>query len=362
MADKYASQAGAGTNSGADAANAWTFAQAAANAVGGDVVHCLTSASYTTGIVTMPTGTIDAPIIFRAYNSAINDLQDNGLNADGSVNTTNFATLTCTGLITPGPYCFLENFIVTGALSSNLYGSTTVDHFGATQCTFTNTQNNASARCVQGDSACRFIRCEFYCSGAAHNAVATGGSASVFSQCRVRGTESSESLFVSVTSGIFDRCVMYGGVGIGINLSAVGQVIVTNCTFYDLDVGIQWSNSAHVATSFLRDNHVTDCTKWLESLTAADVAVFELGTRTRDNTTPRTMIDATMTTRGEVTTDTGGAATDYTNAAGGDFTLISAAPGRTAGFVDNLDIGAYQHAEAAGTGGGPLIGGRLIRS
>jgi hypothetical protein len=364
MANKYASLAGSGAHDGSDASNEWTFAEAiAAPVAAGDIVHFKISGSYTTGSVTLPTGTMAAPIIFRAYNSAINDLNDNGLSADGTVNTTNFSTLTITGIVTPGPYCFLENFIVTGAISTRLIGSATVDNWGAHQCTFTNTQNNASAGCIQGDAGLRFTRCSFACTGAAHIDVVTCAGDAVFTECRLTGTESAEDLVAIDGNVAFTRCVFLGTGLIGIRVTTSnGAPLVSNCTFYGLGVGIQWANVGHARSVVLLDNHVTDCTKWLESLLVAGVAVIELGTRTRNNTTPRTAVSTVIAVRNEVTTDTGGAATDYTNAGSGDFTLISGAPGRSAGFIDNIDIGASQHAESAGTGGGPLIGGRLLRS
>jgi hypothetical protein len=353
MADKYASLAGGGAHDGTSEANAWTFAEAiAAPVAAGDIVHFQISASYTTGSVTLPTGTMAAPIIFRAYNSTINDLNNNGLNADGTVNTTNFSTLTVTGLITPGPYCFLENFIVTGAISARLIGSGTVDNFGATQCTFTNTQNNASAGCVQGDAGLRFTRCSFACTGAAHIDVVTCAEGAVFTDCRFTGTESGEDLVAIDGTGTFTRCVFTGTGLIGIRVTTSNGVpFVANCTFYSLGTGIQWANVGHVRVAVLLDNHVTDCTEWLESLTAGNIAVIELGTRTRNNTTPRQQIGTVLAVRNEVTTDTGGAATDYTNAGSADFTLISGAPGRTAGFIRNADIGAFQMATAAGATG-----------
>ena len=78
------------------------------------------------------------------------------------------------------------------------------------------------------------------------------------------------------------------------------------------------------------NNHVTDSTKWLDNLYSGtgNVAVVEINSRTRDNTTPRTGIDGINIS--EVTTDTGGAETDYVDAGSDNLRLISGAPGEAA--------------------------------
>lgn len=357
--ETYASVAGSGAHDGSSQANEWTMAEAFANATAaGTRVNCRTG-SYSQGAVSIVGGTASAIIAYRGYNATPGDLDNLGFNSDGSLNVTNFPTVTVTGIIVPAALTMLHNFSFSGALSSTLIGGAANDRWQMLRCKVVNTQNNASARTVLGDDFLSLIGCEFSCTGAAHASVVDADASGFVYGCRFTGVSSSSLL--SINTAVIQRSAFYGSsgaVGVQFFSAATGEHGVIYNTFYDLDTAITFPNSAPAGVPLLFGNHVTDCGKWLDNLYSAtgNITVIEAHNRLRDITTPRTGIETV--TFGEVTTDTGGHATDYEDAPGGDFHLISGAPGRASGLVPNTDIGAYQHVDAGGGGSG---GGRRPR-
>lgn len=364
--ERYVTVAGAGAHDGTSEANAWTFAEMIAATPAAETRVNIKAGSYSEGVTTLPAlGTAVQPIILRGYNSTIGDLDGQGrATTDQTLTTTNMPDITITGIWTPSAFCFLQNLDITGALSSALIGSNAADSWGMTNCRVTNTQNNASARCLQIDNNGQLVNCDFVCTGAAHAALVDADVGLVIIGCRFTPTAGNEC--VSMDNGVVCKSVFSGGsIHLRILTPSVGTTnIISDCTFYAATTAaIQLPNSAPAATPpLIVNNHVTDCAKYLDGLYTAtdDTPVIELWNRTRDNTTPRTGILSAVL-GGEVTTDTGAAATDYTDAASGDFELIDTAAGYATGMIPFQDIGAIQHQDpAGGSGGGPLIGGRLV--
>ena len=352
-AEKYvtsASSGGAGTEG-----DPWTLAEALTNATAGDRVNIQSDSGYALGADTVSgTGTVVQLLCFRGYNSSIGDLENLGWNSDGTLNTTNFPVITLSGrLTTDNNLLLLQNLVFTGALSDMLVGTQSADYITIVECKFTNTQNNSLAACVRLDNTAVVINCDLECSGAAHGIVMDADSSARFFGCRFKGTEV-DQIIVVIETGSVSGC-LFEGPGIGIrNINpGVETAVVEGCTFYNLEVAIQYSNAASLGVPILINNHVTDCVDYLEFLYGgtANTAAIEINNRTRDNTNDRQGVGDGANI-GEVTTDTGAEETDYTNAGSSDFTLISTAPGKATGVRQYTDIGAYQRQEAGGSGGG----------
>lgn len=361
LTEKYASVAGAGAHDGSSEANAWTMAEAITNGTTAGWRVNFKAGSYSQGAATIPSGTTSAPIVWRGYNSTIGDLDDLGRSADGTLNVTNFPVLTITGVLVLGANQVLQNFDVTGALSSTLLGGNANDNWSVVRCKITNTQNNASARCLIGDNGCTLFGSDLYCSGAAHASVFDTDQEAWIEDCRFRGT--STSALVTVDWATVQHSLFWGNASaVGMvyqSANASGSAALHGNTFYGIGTGVTFPDLTPVTVHNLTNNHVTDCSKWIDNLhsATATITVIEKYNRIRDVTTPRTGVETI--TIGEVTTDTGGAATDYVDAGNGNFYLIAGAPGRASG-MGGVDIGAYQSA-ASGGGSGVLIGGSLIQ-
>jgi hypothetical protein len=341
--ERYVSVAGAGAHDGTSEANAWTMAEGITNGVGGQRLN-IKAGSYSQGAATLANATAAAHLVWRGYNSTIGDLDDQGRNADGTLNTTNFPAVTITGILEAGNWNVLQNLNFSGALSSTLVGGFAADNWELVNCQVVNSQNNASARCVVFDNACAAIGSDLYCSGAAHASVLDADAATLVYGCRIRGTSASASL-LTVDNGTVLRNAFIGPAANGVVYQTINSLVmhlIAGNTFYDAGTCISLPNQATVASVIIIDNHATDSSKWIDNLysATASVSLVEVHNRLRDITTPRTGIETV--TFGEVTTDTGGSATDYKDAAGGDFHLIPGAPGRGVGLVPNSDIGAYQ--------------------
>jgi hypothetical protein len=352
--ERYVTQAAAGGGDGSSG-SPWTFAEAVAAAAAGDRINVQSDSAYSIGATTLPAGTVSAPIVWRGYESAIGDLDGNGRNTDGTLNTTNMPAITLTGILLPSGFVTLQNLVFTGALSSTLIGNVNLDQWNMLSCSVTNSQSNASAACVFGDDSHRFINCDFYCSGATHSRLVLTDLNSVFEYCRFRLTDNKNCL--ETNNPQIMGCLFWGnGSGIGVDIDvafdALRPINIRHSTFYNLGTAIRPQSFAPGSTIYLSHNHATDCSKWIDNLYAAtaNITSIEFYNRLRDITTPRTGVEAIIV--GEITTDTGGAATDYEDAGAGDFHLITAAPGYNAG-VDGSDIGAYQTDPPSGGGDFP---------
>ncbi len=353
--ERYVSVAGGGLHDGTSEANAWTFAEYIAAAPGAGFRTNMIAGSYSTGAVTLIAGGANAFSVLRGYNSTIGDLDNQGRNADGTLNVTNFPVLTITGACTPAAYSLWQNISVTGAISATLITSTTVDRQSFLSCKFVNTQNNASARCVAVDDGCYVVNCDFDCTGAAHGIVAAFSNLSVIVGCRFHGTDTDVLLALNVSPVTVINCLFYGNassIGIDCGAASGGSFIVQGCTFQGIATAIQIANSVNTGAVVAINNICTDCSKWIESLYSgtATVALIEANNRTRDVTTLLTGMETSQI--GAVTTDGGGPETDYVDYAAGNFRLLATSPAIGVGMPAYMDIGMYQRQASAGSSGG----------
>jgi hypothetical protein len=246
----------------------------------------------------------------------------------------------------------LQNLNITAALSSAICGSTTSDNWGMQNVVMVNTQNNASARCVQGDNAFFLNNCDISCTGAAHGSVIDCDVTPSIMYCRIKTT--STSSHITTDPGIFSGNVFFGNSSsIAIQLlSASTPSQVFENTFYNIGTCVQLPNVSANQTIFV-NNYATGCSKMIDSLyvgTANNFAVVG-NNRTRSVTTIYTGIEPIEF--GAVTT-AGSDAADYVNAAADNFNLLSTAPGVSVAMRQYRSMGALQRDQTGGGGGGGM--------
>lgn len=347
--ERYVTSAAAGGGDGSSG-TPWTLAEAFANATAGDRVNIQSDSGYSIGATTITNaGTTAQFVVYRGYNSTIGDLEGQGRTSNNqALDTTNFPAITVTGLITVAARVGFEALSFSGALSSELVGGAAPDRWFMTQCKVVNSQSNSNAQAVAGDNECTLANCDFECSGALSNICVDFDDRLCISNCRV---ETVGSKCIAANTIVATNNILIGdssAIGIQLNTTGTPSYIINN-TAYQLGTFLTTPNGAPTSAPVIINNHVTDCSKYIDNLysATANVAMFEFHNRTRDNTTPRTGVGDGMNI-GEITTDTGGASTDYTDVATDDYTLISTAPGKAAGVVPFMDCGALQREEPAG--------------
>lgn len=343
--EKYVTSAAGGGGTGGSG-DPWTLAEAFANATAGDRVNIQSDAGYSIGATTITNaGTVSSLVVYRGYNSSIGDLEGQGRNADGTLDTTNFPAITLTGTLTCKAFICFESLAFSGAISNTLIGTASLDDIQFLSCSFTNSQNHAAARCLYLDEDVVVVNSDVECSGASHGAVVTADNRSILLGCRIKGVANSP--LIVTPSFIKAVGVLFIGNNTGTGIQQTGAVAgsyIGNCTFYNLGTAIECTSASPSAIPVLINNHATDCSKWLDYTGGGTLAVIEVNNRTRDNTTPRTGIGDGVN-MGEITTDTGGPETDYTDHSSDNFRLITGAPGKAAGIVAYTDCGAYQREE-----------------
>lgn len=332
--ERYVTSAAGGGGAGTSG-DPWTLAEALSNAAAGDRVNVQSDAGYSiSGGTISNAGTINSRIVFRGYNSSIGDLEGQGRNSDGSLNTTNFPVITVTATpFIPSNYSILQDLSITGAIAASVLNGVSPDYTASISCKFTNTASSTSARAAEGDTSSVFVNCDFECTQTTHGDVFTSDNFAIVVGCR----------FIGNTSGAFDWCSIRDGQVINsafvnkgtsgssngfVLETANGKALVTNNTFYNFGNAISLPNGAQTTeTVVFVNNHYTDCNNGINNLYSgtANQFIIEMSSRTRDNTTNRTGLGDSINV-GEITTDTGGPSTDYIDAANGDLTLKTSAP------------------------------------
>jgi hypothetical protein len=354
--EKYVTAAAAGGGDGS-IGNPWTFAEAYANAVASDHVN-IQSGAYATGALTMTNaGTNGAMIVYEGYNVVPGDLQGQGRNADGTLDTTNFPVITVTGSLGFKGYCAMSHCVITGGVAGSILGPSTGDNLALFFCSVTNTANSGSARCVQWDNTCTVGACDFECSGTLHQSLLLLDNPGVVDSCRFKANTNVILLDGSASNGVIVNCVFIGNnTGTGILHSGTTTLfgaVVIGCSFYNLNLALSLSATTNPPKIFRC--HITDCGK---AISYSGGSVYHVYTRTRDNVSPDTGIGDGIWIN-EITTDTGGPETDYVDAPNDDLHLIAAAPGSGADIDGSGELGALQNGAGAGGGGGAPRSGSL---
>ncbi len=347
--ERYVTDAATGGGIGTEG-DPWTLAEALNQAVDGDRVNILSDGPYSLGVTTVTdTAVLEAVIVFRGYNSAIGDLEGQGRNADGTLDTTNYPAITLTGTLTPTPYTFWQNLNFSGSLSSALFGNNTVDNFTVVSCKFSNTASNSSASAFACDNNVELIDCDFEVTNATSGDTCTIDVDLRAIGCRFTSAATGEFGMSVLRSALILNCVFLGTGGIKIEVDAQ-QTTIAGCTGSLSEKSVEFANATQtVYPVIFINNHFTDSSIELDvQYTVVDYQVIRLHNRTRDNTSPNVRIADGIEWGNIDDGATGTPATDYVNAGAGNVRLISGAPGESAGLIAYEDIGAYQREASAG--------------
>jgi len=341
----------------------WTLAEAIAAVTNNTRVN-IKSGAYEVGATTWGLASPATITIFRGYKTTPGDLDNQRRKSDGTLDFTDMPVITQSGKIELGAGVYLQNLMFVAAINALMIGGTANDHIGLINCKVINTASNAAVRCVQGDDGLLLLNCDISCTGTNHaDGVVDADIFCTLIGCRLSSAGTNKALLTTdIAPVLIDTLFTHSGTGgIGLKLGASSNTdrgIIQNCTFFGLAEGLRLPDADLAQGWILLDNHVTDCTLWINGLRSAPNPLWimpEFNTRSRDITILHSNVETAFYLNG-ITTSTGGAETDFVAAASGNFNLKAGAPAIGAGFSYNNDCGAYQSA----TGGQGSSGNRFL--
>lgn len=335
MTIHYVTTTGAGSNSGADEANAMTMAQATAAVVAGDKVW-VKAGTYSVqdgvsgAVMNITTaGAVGNGIVWEAYTTTIGDFNLGDIQPviiDALTNTlTNAITF-----ITIAGVCYhtLKGFRFTGASGNGIEGSTTCDRLTLEGCKI----DANGGRGIQWDDYLQLVACEF--TGNTSNAVDADNSVSMMG-CKIHGEQVFGATGVCSVQGFptFAYNLFYNnGDGAAIHQTAGGGIYIGNT--FDGDgqastIGIQTSGSASVI-DILYNNIFFDLNMGLNFATAG---VEDVGSRGYNLfylvTTPYDVLSLHAT-------DITGTADPFTDSTNRDYSLVAGSEALNVGLDGSL--------------------------
>lgn len=374
LADQGAANPTFANVDGSSATYPWTLSQAFASYAAGDRVN-IKSGTYTRAADDTLTvdGTVTAPVIFRGYNTTIGDLEPATLTTwrtsdNGPLVTTNFPVIAynSTKILNAGGAdgTIWQNLKITGTRAGilALFGV----RCATVQCDITNSSADAAAYAVNVNTRSSLLACDIACSGASTNAAAirVPSNESHIIACRIQSSNkgvyfSTGGYSRSIINNVFVDCADNA---IDCTTEAIYSILILGNTSYSSgDTAIMLPNDADNCPVVI-DNHITDSTGYaIDSAYAAtaNVPIAAFFNRFRDNSSGVSngfgdwAVAAACTVGNIVATDGAeDATTDYQDAASGDLELKITAPGAKKSSMPYRDIGAVQHADPAGGGGG----------
>jgi len=294
MADRFVSVAGSGSNTGLDASNEWTLAQATANAAAGNIHHCkagtyIADDSSSSSIMDIDVaGTIAAWVEWRGYTTTINDFTIGDTPPailDASTNTlTNCAQTSTIG--SAHAYNRFRGFQFTGASGDGFTGSNNTDSLTFEGCKF----DTNGDRGFQGDDNAVFVGCEF--TGNTTSAIDADNN-TVLLGCKIHNEASTvvltqtvfvfNSLFYNNGNGInvrststmyalgntFDGDNQASSIGLQTVGGAVIPYLVYNNIFFDLGTGVDFSTGGTNEVRSRGHNLFSSCTNNYDTIADA---------------------------------------------------------------------------------------------
>lgn len=360
ITERYVTAAGAGNLSGTNEANAmsWSGMVTDINAGGKGGFRYNVKGTVSLGAATTISGSgVNTNYLtIEGYSVTPGDGYT-GYNSDGSLNTTNFATIT---LGTTFRFTVTGSFInfrclnITGNANNSIFATTGGNGNFVQECRVANSSNGTAS-----SAAALFM-------AANCDLVLTYGA----------GSHSTTYALTSGTSSRFVGLRIYCTTGGGVNLASGGRIVnsliygsgantldgvffsatsanndVINCTIAG------WARDgiraiSGVTTSILYFNNlITDNTAWGINYQGSLPQVIHSfkNNRFRNNGSGNIAVNsnhAEMLELGSVTT----AGSDYVDSANGDFSLLSTSPAVNAGFRPNVSIGALQRSQTGSSG------------
>ena len=400
LTDRYVSSAAGGGGDGSSG-SPWTWAEMLTSANAGDRVNVKADGTYsrtTNNDSFTNAGTAASPIWIRGYSSTIGD-GNGGRDSNTDLVTTNMPSLTYTSGRIGGT---AKDYIVWESIN---FSSSSLDNPFMSLTGVANTMINCkvamsgtggtSARPVgMNGNGSRLIDCDI--SNTCTTAMAAIATAHVNTiiGCKIKCTNKTGVRHESSQPTFIANSVIYGCVdGIATLTGTTGHIYCVNCTIQGCSSdGLELFNGAHTNAPSFINCMITDCGgyAWNSLYTGtANLPIFRYYNRTRDNTSgdaPSGGFD-NHTNIGEVTTDGGSQSSDYVDYSNANFRLVKDSPAVGAGVFQYTSIGAFQRREnvpaaadvksavtyggygandytgsySASGGGGPIMGGMVVR-
>lgn len=356
---RYASSAGGGAHDGTTEADAWSFAEMLTNAAAGQIVnfkgnHTLTGAASFTN-----NGTATSPIKVRGYASAAGDGYQGRTNSNGPLVTTNFSVWTCGTNEVNGS---AKNYIIYEAIQflSSRNGNAILagEDCLFARCAFENSSTNAGASCVAAPfGRAYFYDCDIAMTGASGGSAAleVSGNGLGIIACRVAGG-TARCVLISGTSHIMilGSVLIKGATG-GIVTDAAGS----RYTVFGTTIVGNSGSGAVLGDGLVGLNGFFNCL--FTDHGAYGLNFFDddiptiLGGNRYDRNTSGAKTGASDWREGTSWSEDTTSATqgnEYEDYASNDFRLKSGSPAREIAVWPFRDIGAVQHEDSGGAGGG----------
>lgn len=349
--ERYVTAAGAGAHDGTSEANAWTLAEAQANAVAGHRVNIKNDAYSLTTDLTFADGTDNHTfIILRGYNSTIGDLDTPSFDSEGKLETTNMPGISNgTYKFALGDYNMACNLNFTsanvsfgeGGLGSNQDSGTVIFN-----CKVSNSGSNGNANVIEGDNECTVAFCDLICTGATSGQMITGDTGLTVIGTRLQNdssTSADSAIFANGGYLVVSHCAMAGyGNGVEINSLASAFMLVTNSSFAVEGDAVKLPNSVGTTTApiLLSHNVAFGFSAWINNAYSGtdNAGVVELFNALPSSPTRTGTGDSHVV--GEVTLSS----SPFTDSANDDLTLNSTDSAgilcQDAGIRQNMDLGS----------------------
>lgn len=344
----------------ADGTEAWatndithpsSLTEAFSSAAAGDRVN-IKAGTYTRTANDNPAvyGSAASPIIWRGYNSTIGDLDSQGHNADGTLNTTNFPIIAYNNnyrlsaqLVT---YSIWQNIKFTGSVNNALiYSNNTSTVFFRIYCDNANTGASTSAIM----NAC-VIDCDALLSGGSGGHTAISCASGIVAYCRVMQSQAAGINITGNGSAVIG-CTIDDVAGDGIAFTStttthIPPVCIGNTIYSCGGAAIAMPNAANVRILVAINNIFAEAASYnIESAYAGtgNISLINIFNRSISPTSGDTNGFADWVSALAIGNVTGGAvATEFTDAAAGDFRLKAGAGAKGVGIWSPLDMGAIQ--------------------
>jgi len=226
--EKYVSTTGAGAHTGADEANALTWAEmltfGGATSLAGIRFNIKSDAGYsrTTSAdaftVTAGAPTIAAPMMLRGYSSTIGDLESNGrTGSTGALVLTGFPVVTyTTGNLTLPVYTIVQQCDIASAIAGNAVVAGTNSMFRRSRVRNTHATSAASVAIFSSSNYTTLVDCDISIASNHASAVALDLERGQAHSCRISGADN--------------------GGGMGVNAATFSNIVA--CQIFDIQKGV----------------------------------------------------------------------------------------------------------------------------
>jgi hypothetical protein len=371
LTERYVSAAGAGDNSGDSEANAMTVAQMVTDlntpraGYRYNVKKGVSNYSFSGNHTIAGDGSTTQPNIIRGYNVTPGDVTF-VRGSDGKLDTSNMPTwvydATFRLVASSGDFLQIQGMVIQGDANNPLVNLS--DNDGAIfGCVVTNSSNGATATCVTGSSSNGTVikNNDLYLPNGAAGSVAVSAGYEIEAnriECgpNVDGITSGASDYRNNTIiGCRNGIVKTGTTA----APRITGNTITGCSVDGIDIV-----TSSTARCVITGNHITGCGGYGIDFNTSTCVKFLAANRFRDNTSGNINGGGdyeTATSLMHITSDDTDA-DDFTNSGSGVYALKTTAAGFQKGLGYLNNIGAVGSPNTGGgSGGGPLVGGRLVQ-